>query len=177
LEIDQPGVLAFKDTVLREHGAAPRCRRSAGVDLRADRIGSIHDLGFDADESRAWIAEGLLPYLEPTAQEGLLVSISGHSSNGSRLAFDRIVGDVGGDPLAAVTQRSGQKRRARPRTTTLATDGPRHSNSGRRLVRSLARLPSRLTRTYAQKRVRLNVRASFTAIGQAAPQRRPGTSG
>lgn len=51
-EIDQPQVIAFRDEVLRDQGvqASP---------------------GFTADLSTAWVAEGLLAYLPPEAEERL----------------------------------------------------------------------------------------------------------
>ncbi len=47
-ELDLPGVLTFKDAVLAEQGAAPRCERtSLAVDLRADWPALLIAAGFD----------------------------------------------------------------------------------------------------------------------------------
>lgn len=109
VEVDQAGVLTFKDAVLRTHGVQPRCRRlTVGIDLRADWTAELPVAGFDRERPTAWIAEGLLPYLPPAARDQLLEQISEQSSPGSTLAFDRIAGDAtNGDRLQALSTRSG----------------------------------------------------------------------
>jgi len=109
VEVDQAGVLAFKDAVLRTHGVQPRCRRlTVGIELRADWTAELPVGGFDRERPTAWIAEGLLPYLPPAARAQLLEQISEQSAPGSTLAFDRIAGDpTKGDRLQALSARSG----------------------------------------------------------------------
>lgn len=91
-ELDQPGVLDFKDRVLTECGAQPNCRRRAvPADLRDDWTAPLLTAGFDRAEPAVWSAEGLLPYLTGPAQDALFTRIGALSAPGSRLA----VGAVG----------------------------------------------------------------------------------
>ena len=87
-EIDQPQVLEFKATTLAQLGAEPD-RRRAGVpiDLRDDWPAALREAGFDAGRPTAWVAEGLLPFLPPDAQDRLLDTISALSA--SRQSADR----------------------------------------------------------------------------------------
>ncbi|KNB50977.1 SAM-dependent methyltransferase [Streptomyces caatingaensis] len=89
-EIDQPLVLGFKLDVLRGHGAAPTVpvHRPVGVDLRHDWAGALEDAGFDRSRPTAWLAEGLLPYLPPEAEEALFAEIHRLSAPGSLLAVE-----------------------------------------------------------------------------------------
>lgn len=108
-ELDQPGVLEFKDAVLSAQGADARCRRMAiGIDLRDDWLGALVARGFDPSRPTVWIAEGLLPYLPPDAQARLLTDIGESAAAGSTLALDRIKGDpTAGDRLGDLSERSG----------------------------------------------------------------------
>ena len=102
-EIDLPGVLAFKDTVLAARGAVPRCERVVvPADLREDWTAALAGAGFDRAGPAAWLAEGLLLYL--TAQEAgrLLTGVSELSAPGSQLSFEH-------DPAAAAAL-AGQAR-------------------------------------------------------------------
>lgn len=88
-EIDQPEVVEFKSGVLAEHGVSPAAvRRTVGVDLRDDWPAALIAGGFDRDEPAAWIAEGLLVYLPPDAQDRLFDHITALSAPGSRLATE-----------------------------------------------------------------------------------------
>jgi methyltransferase (TIGR00027 family) len=90
-EVDQPEVIAFKTEKLAELGAAPTTdRRTVAIDLRFDWPAALIDAGFDKDQPTAWIAEGLLGYLPPEAQDRLLDNISALSAAGSRLATEAI---------------------------------------------------------------------------------------
>lgn len=108
LEVDQPGVLGFKDRVLAKLGATPACRRSSvAVDLRDDWASALLGAGLDTGHPVAWIAEGLLAYLNPDARRALLASISDLACPGSRVALDHIVGDpAAGGRLTAMAERS-----------------------------------------------------------------------
>ena len=89
-EIDQPKVLEFKDRVLAEDGAEPRCKRFAvRADLRDDWVSALSSAGFDPELPTAWLAEGLLPYLPPEAEQELLASITRLSAPGSRVALEQ----------------------------------------------------------------------------------------
>ncbi|OMC23341.1 class I SAM-dependent methyltransferase [Mycobacterium colombiense] len=90
-EVDQPEVIAFKTATLAQIGAEPTAeRRTAAIDLRDDWPTALRDSGFDTDSPTAWIAEGLLPYLPPDAQDRLLDNITALSAPGSRLATENI---------------------------------------------------------------------------------------
>jgi methyltransferase (TIGR00027 family) len=110
-EVDQPGVLEFKERVLTERAAQPNCARtSVDVDLRDNWAGGLVAGGFDPAATTAWLAEGLLAYLPRDAEDRLLNQIDDVSARGSRLALDRIVGALGGDDgarLRELSERSG----------------------------------------------------------------------
>jgi methyltransferase (TIGR00027 family) len=90
-EVDQPEVIAFKTQTLSELGASPTAdRRTVAIDLRYDWPAALIEAGFDPAQPTAWIAEGLLGYLPPEAQDRLLDNISALSADGSRLATEAI---------------------------------------------------------------------------------------
>lgn len=90
-EIDQPAVIEFKTTVLAEAGVTPAAeRRTVAVDLRDDWPAALRAAGFDPNQPTAWIAEGLLIYLPPDAQDRLLEHITALSAAGSRLATEHM---------------------------------------------------------------------------------------
>jgi methyltransferase (TIGR00027 family) len=88
-EIDQPGVLAFKDAVLRDEGARARCTRVAvPADLRAGWPVALRGAGFDPGLPTAWLAEGLLPYLTAATEQALFGDVDELSAAGSRLCAE-----------------------------------------------------------------------------------------
>jgi methyltransferase (TIGR00027 family) len=90
-EVDQPEVIEFKTTTLRELGAEPTAiHRTVAIDLRQDWPNALLDSGFDRTQATAWSAEGLLIYLPPQAQDLLFDNITALSAPGSRLATDHI---------------------------------------------------------------------------------------
>src|SRR6202022_107804 len=92
-EIDQPEVIAFKTATLTGLGAEPTAdRRTVAIDLRQDWPTALREAGFDPDRPTAWIAEGLLGYLPPDAQDRLLDNITALSAAGSRFATESIAG-------------------------------------------------------------------------------------
>lgn len=95
-EIDQPRVIDFKTRTLAEFGAAPTTeRRPIGIDLRDDWPNALQQNGFESSQPTAWIAEGLLVYLPPDAQDRLLNNISALSAAGSRLATEDFLDPLG----------------------------------------------------------------------------------
>jgi methyltransferase (TIGR00027 family) len=89
-ELDQPAVLATKDATLAAIGAEPSCERhTLGVDLTdpgwVERLGAA---GYDRTAPSAWLAEGLLMYLDPAAVETLLGTEAGLAAPGSWLGAD-----------------------------------------------------------------------------------------
>jgi methyltransferase (TIGR00027 family) len=111
-EIDQPQVIEFKTATLAGLGAEPTADlRVLRIDLRQDWPAALREAGFDPDRPTAWIAEGLLAFLPPAAQDLLLDDITALSANGSRLAAEIFInsGDADGaqsqNVLDAATQR------------------------------------------------------------------------
>ncbi|MDT5198761.1 MAG: hypothetical protein QOH34_283 [Mycobacterium sp.] len=85
-EVDQSQVIEFKTRTLADLGATPAAdRKAVAVDLRDDWPGALRDNGFDSRRPTAWIAEGLLGYLPPDAQDRLFDNITTLSSAGSRI--------------------------------------------------------------------------------------------
>lgn len=88
-EIDQPQVIEFKTAALAGLGVEPAADlRAVPIDLRQDWPTALFQAGFDANQPTAWIAEGLLVFLPPDAQDRLLDTITGLSAAGSRLATE-----------------------------------------------------------------------------------------
>lgn len=85
-EIDQPAVLRFKAATVTALGAEPTAQvRTVGIDLRDAWPAALRDAGFATDRPAVWIAEGLLAFLPPAAQDRLLDDITALSADGSRL--------------------------------------------------------------------------------------------
>lgn len=93
-ELDMPKVLQFKEEVLAEAGAQPRCdRRPIEIDLREDWSSALLAAGFDRTVPTLWLAEGLLPYLPDETVARLFESVQRLSAPGSRIAGDHMTGD------------------------------------------------------------------------------------
>jgi methyltransferase (TIGR00027 family) len=90
-EVDQPQVIEFKTATMAELGATPAAdHRTVAIDLRGDWMKALRDNGFDDGAPTAWIAEGLLVYLRPEAQDRLFDNIAALSAPCSRLATEFI---------------------------------------------------------------------------------------
>jgi methyltransferase (TIGR00027 family) len=88
-ELDQPRVLEFKSSTLRENRAQPTCNLvHVPVDLRHDWPAALRQAGFDTSAPSAWSAEGLLPFLPAVAQELLFERVQALSACGSRIAVE-----------------------------------------------------------------------------------------
>src|SRR5580693_210571 len=88
-EIDQPQVIEFKTTTLAGIGAEPAAtRRTIPIDLRQDWPAALQAGGLDVTTPTAWLAEGLLIYLPPEAQDRLFDNITALSVPGSQLATE-----------------------------------------------------------------------------------------
>lgn len=113
-EIDQPKVLEYKTSTLDAHGAEPRARRiPVAVDLRDDWPAALTGAGFDPAQPTAWLAEGLLPYLPPDAQDRLFELVTAHSAARSRIAveaFSMDLSDQGAHDKAARRERTARMR-------------------------------------------------------------------
>lgn len=101
-EVDQPEVIGFKTATLADLGAAPTAtRRTVGIDLRDDWPKALRDAGFDPAAPTAWLAEGLLIYLPPEAQDRLLDTITALSVPASAVATEYVPGIVDFDATRA----------------------------------------------------------------------------
>jgi methyltransferase (TIGR00027 family) len=90
-EVDQPEVIKFKTSTLNRLGAVPTAtHKTVAVDLRDDWPTALRGAGFDPAQATAWIAEGLLVYLPPDAQDRLFDHITALSAPGSRLATEHM---------------------------------------------------------------------------------------
>jgi methyltransferase (TIGR00027 family) len=88
-ELDLPNLFTFKEAVLEEQGATPRCARTVvAVDLRDDWPAQLVAAGFERGVPSAWTAEGLLAYLSNDDTERLLTTIGEQSATGSELSFE-----------------------------------------------------------------------------------------
>ena len=92
-EVDQPAVIDFKSATLTDLGAvAAAQRRTVGIDLREDWPAALRAAGFDPSVPTAWLAEGLLIYLPPEAQDRLLDTITELSASGSAMGTESVPG-------------------------------------------------------------------------------------
>jgi methyltransferase (TIGR00027 family) len=88
-ELDQPKVLEFKSSTLRERGATPTANLvHVPVDLRHDWPTALQQAGFDPTAPSAFTAEGLLPFLPSAAQDLLFERIQALTAPGSRVAAE-----------------------------------------------------------------------------------------
>jgi methyltransferase (TIGR00027 family) len=109
-EIDQPQVIEFKTTTLAGIGAQPSAaRRTVAIDLRADWPTALREAGLDPTKPTAWLAEGLLIYLPPEAQDRLFDNIAALSAPGSTIATEFVPGIVDFD-ADRVREMSGSLR-------------------------------------------------------------------
>ena len=98
-EIDQPDVIAFKTGVFDDLGVQPPAQRhTVGIDLREDWPAALRAAGFDPSLPTAWLAEGLLVYLPPEAQDRLFDTITELSAPGSAVATEFGPGIMDFDP-------------------------------------------------------------------------------
>jgi methyltransferase (TIGR00027 family) len=94
-EIDQPQVIEFKTRTLADLGAEPTAtRRTVAIDLRYDWPAALRAAGLDASAPTAWLAEGLLIYLPPEAQDRLFDNITALSAPGSTVATEYVPGII-----------------------------------------------------------------------------------
>lgn len=86
-EVDHPEVLAAKDAALS--GAVPRCERCAvPTDLRGDWARPLLAAGFDPGRPTAWIAEGVLYYLDEPEVRALLATAADLSAGDAVFGAD-----------------------------------------------------------------------------------------
>ncbi|MFI2841592.1 SAM-dependent methyltransferase [Mycolicibacterium sp. PDY-3] len=104
-ELDKSEVVDLKTRTLADLGAVPVARHEAiGVDLREDWPSALRRGGFDPGRPTAWLAEGLLIYLPPAAQDRLLDNVTALSAPGSRLATENM-STITAEELQAMSER------------------------------------------------------------------------
>jgi methyltransferase (TIGR00027 family) len=109
-ELDQPKVLEFKSSTLRNRGAQPTANLvNVPIDLRQDWPTALRQAGFDAGAPSAFTAEGLLPFLPSAAQDLLFERIQALTAVGSQIAVEA-PGPEFNDPQARERQRSTMQR-------------------------------------------------------------------
>ena len=129
-ELDQPQVIDFKSRAFADLGATPTATlRSVGIDLRDDWPTALQEAGFDAAAPTAWIAEGLLAYLPPEAQDRLFDAVTALSAPGSRIATDWVpdMTTLDGDAVRTLSASQRAKGLDLPDLADLMYQGERSS--------------------------------------------------
>ena len=128
-EVDTPDVLGPKDQVLAAEHAVPGCERFVvPCDLRDDWPAALRAAGLDPAQPTAWIAEGLLVYLDrgrrgPAAGHGHRALGPGqlagpdHDHPGRRRVRRHSAGGVAAVPGPRTTRSAGWPGWAGPRTS------------------------------------------------------------
>jgi len=94
-ELDQPRVLEWKLSTLRDNGFAPaRDLATVPVDLRHDWPAALEQAGFDRSAPSAWSAEGLLPFLPAAALDKQRETMQRVRDLMAKLEPDRDIPDV-----------------------------------------------------------------------------------
>jgi methyltransferase (TIGR00027 family) len=113
-ELDMPDVFAFKERVLADRHAPPRCVRTVvPTDLREVWPHTLTGAGFDANRPTAWLIEGLLMYLDESERDLLLDRVGGLSGAGSRLALDHRPAFFSPPRVTTADDPSGERAAAR----------------------------------------------------------------
>jgi methyltransferase (TIGR00027 family) len=94
-ELDRDDIFGAKEPVLAAAGATPRCdRRIVEADLAGDWVPLLTAAGFDASRPAAFLIEGLLMYLEPSAALRLFATVDALAAPGSVLGLDVVNSDM-----------------------------------------------------------------------------------
>ena len=128
-EVDQPAVVGFKTSALAEMGAVPAAHlRTVGIDLRDDWPAALGTAGFAPSVPTAWLAEGLLIYLPPEAQDRLLDTITELSAPGSTMGTESVPGLADYDAGRAREMAANLRERGLELDMpSLIYPGPRHN--------------------------------------------------
>jgi methyltransferase (TIGR00027 family) len=144
-EIDQPQVTEFKTVTLAELGAKPTADlRAVSIDLRDDWPAALGQVGFDEQRPTAWIAEGLLAFLPPEAQDRLLDNVTTLSADGSRLVAEIFANSPNSSQMMDTAAQKWYEHGLDVRVDDLWYAGERHdvaaylSERGWRTTRTLA---------------------------------------
>ena len=112
-ELDSDEVLTFKQQVLDSRGAEPTSRRvPVAADLRQEWAPALKEAGFDPKSPSAWLVEGLLPYLSPEDNDGLLARITAQATVGSRLSMEYMHADTVNLMVEALNDPSSEEMKA-----------------------------------------------------------------
>jgi len=88
-ELDRREIFDVKEPILENEGAVPRCqRRVIACDLSDEWSGALIAAGFDPSQPTAFLAEGLVMYLDDGAVLRLMAAVSSLAAPGSWLALD-----------------------------------------------------------------------------------------
>jgi methyltransferase (TIGR00027 family) len=101
-ELDRDDVFDAKEPVLAELGANAACdRRVVRVDLALEWIPQLLAAGFDRSRPAAFLTEGLLMYLEPSAAEKVVGGISSIAADDSWIGLDAVNKEMLDSPFTA----------------------------------------------------------------------------
>jgi methyltransferase (TIGR00027 family) len=90
-ELEQPQVIAYKDSKFSLVAGKPTCERHAiGVDLNEPWTDALCQAGFQPLLRSVWLLEGFLYFLTESAVVRLLTAISGLAAPGSKLGLDAV---------------------------------------------------------------------------------------
>ena len=92
-EVDQAGVVAYKEHAMSAVRAEPRCRRVAvGADLTEPWEAKLIDAGLAPEQPACFLLDGFLFYLPTAALERVLDQVLTFAAAGSRVGFDVVNG-------------------------------------------------------------------------------------
>lgn len=121
-EIDLPDLMAHKEAMLQAADARATChRRAVSADLQGDWPTALLAAGFDRGLPTAWLAEGLVFYLDAASVEQLLTRAASLSTAHALMALD--VFGTGLLRLPAM-QSMIQRRDAAGQAAPFCTDDP-----------------------------------------------------
>ena len=101
-EVDRDDVFTHKEAVLARMDATPPCERQiVRQDLAQPWVSALVDAGFDPTRKAAFLAEGLLYYLDEAAVMSLFDALRGISAPGSWLGMDAMNPEVLTSPFMA----------------------------------------------------------------------------
>ena len=101
-EVDRDDVFRHKEAVLARMNATPPCdRRIVRQDLAQPWVPALVSAGFDPAKKAAFLAEGLLYYLDEPAVHSLFDAVRGISAPGSWIGLDAVNREVLTSPFMA----------------------------------------------------------------------------
>ncbi len=101
-EVDREDVFKHKETVLAKLQATPSCdRRVVQQDLSQSWVSALVEAGFDPKRKSAFLAEGLLHYLDEAAVSSMFDVLRGIAAPGSWIGVDALNPEVLASPFMA----------------------------------------------------------------------------